>query len=69
VQEIAELLGRIVPTGTAPAHAAAAERLTALMEGLSVRWLSGSVPLGHARALMTESIDVEIACLGGTAGR
>ena len=63
VQEIAELLGRIRPTGPAPAHAAAAERLTALLEGLSVRWLSGSVPLSHARTLLAEAIEVELTRL------
>ena len=60
VQEIAELLGRARPSGTAPAHAAAAERLTALLEGLSVRWLSGSLPLEHARELMVSAIDLEL---------
>ena len=71
VQEIAELLGRVRPTATAPAHAAAAERLTALLEGLSVRWLSGSLPLQHARELLAEAVDVELARLGGSdsAGR
>ncbi|GAA2814831.1 TetR/AcrR family transcriptional regulator [Kitasatospora paracochleata] len=61
VHEIAELLGRADPAGTAPAHAAAAERLTALLEGLSVRWLSGSLPLEHARRLLREAIAVELA--------
>ncbi|GAA2751278.1 TetR/AcrR family transcriptional regulator [Kitasatospora cinereorecta] len=60
VHEIAELLGRADPAGTAPAHAAAAERLTALLEGLSVRWLSGSLPLEHARRLLREAIAVEL---------
>lgn len=60
VHEIAELIGRVRPAGTAPAHAAAAERLTALLEGLSVRWLSGSVPLDHARALLAEAIAIEL---------
>ncbi|MFJ1704845.1 TetR/AcrR family transcriptional regulator [Kitasatospora sp. NPDC088346] len=64
VHEIAELLGRADPAGTAPAHAAAAERLTALLEGLSVRWLSGSLPLAHARRLLREAIDVETAHAG-----
>jgi len=63
VQEIAELLGRARPTGTAPAYAAAAERLTALLEGLSVRWLSGSVPLAHARELLVAAIDIELDSL------
>ncbi|MFJ9953126.1 TetR/AcrR family transcriptional regulator [Kitasatospora sp. NPDC091207] len=61
VHEIAELLGRVHPTGTAPAHAASAERLTALLEGLSIRWLSGSLPLDHARRLLGEAVDAELA--------
>ncbi|GAA2829744.1 hypothetical protein GCM10010505_62130 [Kitasatospora aburaviensis] len=61
VHEIAELLGRAHPAGTAPAHAASAERLTALLEGLSVRWLSGSLPLDHARTLLGEAIAAERA--------
>ncbi|MEE1824061.1 TetR/AcrR family transcriptional regulator [Streptomyces sp. BE20] len=61
VHEIADLLGRARPTGIAPAHAASAERLTALLEGLSVRWLSGSLPLDHARRLLGEAIDAELA--------
>ncbi|MEZ0094038.1 TetR/AcrR family transcriptional regulator [Streptacidiphilus sp. EB129] len=65
VQEIAELMGRVRPTAPAPAHAAAAERLTALLEGLSVRWLSGSIPLEHARGLLEEAIELEVARLGG----
>ncbi|MFF2046108.1 TetR/AcrR family transcriptional regulator [Kitasatospora sp. NPDC058170] len=60
VHEIAELLGRANPAGTAPAHAASAERLTALLEGLSVRWLSGSLPLDHARRLLAEALDAEL---------
>ncbi|MGV9270160.1 TetR/AcrR family transcriptional regulator [Kitasatospora sp. NPDC003701] len=61
VHEIAELLGRAHPAGTAPAHAASAERLTALLEGLSIRWLSGSLPLDHARRLLGEAVDAEMA--------
>ncbi|MGW1941877.1 TetR/AcrR family transcriptional regulator [Streptomyces goshikiensis] len=60
VHEIADLLAHARPTGTAPAHAAAAERLTALLEGLSVRWLSGSLPLEHARALLADAIEAEL---------
>ncbi|MFE0464605.1 TetR/AcrR family transcriptional regulator [Kitasatospora sp. NPDC058965] len=63
VYEIADLLARARPDGTAPAHAAAAERLTALVEGLSTRWLSGSLPLDHARQLVRGAIDTE---LGGS---
>ncbi|MFJ5234105.1 TetR/AcrR family transcriptional regulator [Kitasatospora sp. NPDC088391] len=60
VQEVAQLLGQVHPINSATALAAAAERLTALLEGLSMRWLSGSLPLGHARTLMGEAIDVEL---------
>ncbi|GAB2719528.1 TetR/AcrR family transcriptional regulator [Kitasatospora kifunensis] len=63
VQEIAEILGRVQPMGSAVALAGAAERLTALLEGLSVRWLSGCLPLDHARALLTTAIDAEVARL------
>ncbi|MEZ0093825.1 TetR/AcrR family transcriptional regulator [Streptacidiphilus sp. EB129] len=60
VHATAELLGRARPLGTATAHAAAAERLTALLEGLSMRWLSGTLPLEHARELLRQAIDVEL---------
>ncbi|MCM6778588.1 TetR family transcriptional regulator [Nocardia sp. CDC159] len=40
--------------------AAAAERLTALVEGLSERWHSGSVTLARARELLTGAIAVEL---------
>ncbi|MEU9043662.1 MULTISPECIES: TetR/AcrR family transcriptional regulator [unclassified Kitasatospora] len=64
VQEIAELLGVERPMSSAVALAGAAERLTALLEGLSTRWLSGSLPLAHARTLMVDAIDAEVARLG-----
>jgi AcrR family transcriptional regulator len=64
VQEIAELLGVVRPMSSAVALAGAAERLTALLEGLSTRWLSGSLPLAHARTLMVDAIDAEVARLG-----
>ncbi|MFB7471313.1 TetR/AcrR family transcriptional regulator [Kitasatospora sp. NPDC056184] len=64
VQEVAELLGTVRPMSSAVALAGAAERLTALLEGLSTRWLSGSLPLAHARTLMTDAIDTEVARLG-----
>lgn len=38
----------------------AAERLTALVEGLSERWLSGSLTLERARALLTGAVDAEL---------
>ncbi|OKJ14090.1 TetR/AcrR family transcriptional regulator [Kitasatospora sp. CB01950] len=64
VQEIAELLGRVRPMTPAPELAAAAERLTALLEGLSMRWLSGTLPLTHARTLLGEAITTELERLG-----
>ncbi|MEU6170484.1 TetR/AcrR family transcriptional regulator [Streptantibioticus parmotrematis] len=64
VQDVAELLGKLHPVAGAGALAQAAERLTALVEGLSTRWLSGSLPLAHARTLMTEAIDAELVRLG-----
>nr|WP_257980643.1 TetR/AcrR family transcriptional regulator [Streptomyces sp. CB02959] len=60
VQEIADLLGRVHPMATAASLAIAAERLTALVEGLSMRWLSGILPLEHARELMRDAIDAEL---------
>jgi hypothetical protein len=59
------LLGRAQPTGTAPAYVVAAERLTALLEGLSVRWLSGLLPPAHARELLVAAIDLELDHLRG----
>jgi AcrR family transcriptional regulator len=39
---------------------AAAERLTALVEGLSERWHSGSITFDRARELLTEAIGLEL---------
>ncbi|MFJ3218243.1 TetR/AcrR family transcriptional regulator [Kitasatospora sp. NPDC086801] len=63
VHDVADLLGRARPGATAPAHAASAERLTVLIEGLSARWLTGSMPLEHARHLLREAIEVELSVL------
>ncbi|WP_329126945.1 TetR/AcrR family transcriptional regulator [Streptomyces sp. NBC_01465] len=63
VQEMAGLIGQVYPTAPAPALAAAGERLTALLEGLSMRWLSGGLQLGHARDLMRGAIEAELALL------
>ncbi|MFF3955159.1 TetR/AcrR family transcriptional regulator [Streptomyces sp. NPDC001890] len=60
VQDVAGLLGRVQPMAPAVALAAAAERLTALLEGLSMRWLSGTLQIAHARTLMSEAIDAEV---------
>ncbi|WP_329619533.1 TetR/AcrR family transcriptional regulator [Streptomyces sp. NBC_01255] len=64
VQEVAELLGEVRPMAPAAALSAAAERLTALLEGLSMRWLSGTLQISHARTLMSEAIDAEVEGLG-----
>ncbi|MFB6837161.1 TetR/AcrR family transcriptional regulator [Streptomyces sp. NPDC056361] len=64
VQEVASLLGQVQPMAPAVALTASAERLTALLEGLSMRWLSGTLQLAHARTLMSEAIDAEIVLLG-----
>ncbi|GAA1913975.1 TetR/AcrR family transcriptional regulator [Streptomyces durmitorensis] len=63
VQEVAALLGQVRPTAPAPALAAAGERLTALLEGLSMRWLSGGLRIDRARDLMRGAIDAELALL------
>ena len=67
-QEVAELLARIQPLAPVAACSAAGARLTALVEGLSVRWLSCSLPLERARELLSEAIEVELARLGTLAG-
>ncbi|MFG2334845.1 TetR/AcrR family transcriptional regulator [Streptomyces sp. NPDC048604] len=63
VREIADLLAPIAPAAPEAARVAAAERLTVLLEGLSVRWLIGTLPAGHATALMREAIAAEVAAL------
>lgn len=60
IREVSELLGQVRPMAPAAALSSAAERLTALVEGLSSRWLSGSLPLTHARELMVSSINAEL---------
>ncbi|MFB6622979.1 TetR/AcrR family transcriptional regulator [Streptomyces sp. NPDC056374] len=62
-QEVAALLGQVRPMAPAAALASAAERLTALLEGLSMRWLSGGIGIDHARTLLREAVDVELASL------
>ncbi|MEV7617242.1 helix-turn-helix domain-containing protein [Streptomyces sp. NPDC089799] len=66
--EVAGLLGGLRPGAPAADLTAAAERLTALLEGLSMRWLSGLLPLWHARELVREAIGVEIGRLDRAAG-
>ncbi|MGW4778261.1 TetR/AcrR family transcriptional regulator [Streptomyces filamentosus] len=64
IHDVADLLGRVRPTAPAPTLTASAERLTGLLEGLSTRWLSGALPLTHARGLVKEAVAVEIERLG-----
>lgn len=64
VAEVAGHLAELCPAAPPGEVTAAAERLTALLEGLSVRWLSGLLPLEHTRGLLGEAIGVEIGRLG-----
>ncbi|WP_314622028.1 TetR/AcrR family transcriptional regulator [Streptomyces stackebrandtii] len=63
VQEVAGLLGQVQPMAPAVRLAASAERLTALLEGLSMRWLSGGLAIDHARTLLSEAVEVELSWL------
>ncbi|MGX1954858.1 TetR/AcrR family transcriptional regulator [Streptomyces anulatus] len=69
VREVADQLGEARPTAPESALTASAERLTALLEGLSARWLSGILPLADARTRMREAIGVEVAHLAGHVAR
>lgn len=60
IHDVADLLGQIRPAAPAPSLTASAERLTALLEGLSTRWLSGALPLAHARELTRDAVTVEL---------
>ncbi|WP_078893047.1 TetR family transcriptional regulator C-terminal domain-containing protein [Streptomyces sp. NRRL F-2580] len=62
-QDTAEAISDARAAGLGGAHVTpldAAERLTALVEGLSERRLSGSLSLERARALLTGAVDVEL---------
>ena len=59
----ADAAGRVDAASRVDA-AAIAERLTALVEGLSERWLSGSIELDRARQMLREAIAVELAAAG-----
>ncbi|MFE7709211.1 TetR/AcrR family transcriptional regulator [Streptomyces sp. NPDC057486] len=63
VREVADCLGRVQPAAPESALTASAERLTALLEGLSTRWLSDILPLEDARARMRGAIEAEVAHL------
>lgn len=60
---VAEVIERARAEGAAAQDvdpAVAAERLTALVEGISGRWLSGSISLEHARAALRGGIAREL---------
>ncbi|MFD9517791.1 TetR/AcrR family transcriptional regulator [Streptomyces sp. NPDC059979] len=62
-QDTAEAISDAQAAGLADLHVTpldAAERLTALVEGLSERWLSGSLTLDRARELLTGAVDAEL---------
>lgn len=63
VDDIADLIGRVTreegPSATVDAHAAA-ERLVALVEGLSGRWLTGAVPVERLQVLLADAIGLEV---------
>ncbi|MFH9726489.1 TetR/AcrR family transcriptional regulator [Streptomyces sp. NPDC017254] len=62
-QDVAALLGQVRPMASASALAAAGERLTVLLEGLSMRWLGGGIRIDHARALLRGAVEAELAGL------
>ncbi|MFD6970036.1 TetR/AcrR family transcriptional regulator [Streptomyces sp. NPDC059949] len=62
-QDTAEAISDAQAAGLADLHVTpldAAERLTALVEGLSERWLSGSLTLDRARELLTGAVEAEL---------
>ena len=63
VDEIAELVGRVVVeegSRVQVAPRAAAQRLVALVEGLSGWWLTGAVPLEDLQKLLGDAIELEV---------
>jgi AcrR family transcriptional regulator len=67
-QDIAAAVRRVAAEQAAPAADAdaddAGQRLTALVEGLSMRWLSGTLELERARALLRDGVAGEMVRLG-----
>ncbi|MFB6438655.1 TetR/AcrR family transcriptional regulator [Streptomyces sp. NPDC056411] len=63
VDDLAHLIRQAQTDGLADSQVdpeSAAERLTALVEGLSQRWLSGTTSLERARALLRDAIALEL---------
>jgi AcrR family transcriptional regulator len=64
ISDIAELTAKALAEQSPSSRAdpaAIAERLTALVEGLSERWLSGSIPLARAQHMLRDSIRIELS--------
>ncbi|MGW0367077.1 TetR/AcrR family transcriptional regulator [Streptomyces sp. NPDC002990] len=62
-EDVADAVREAQAAGLADARVPAldaAERLTALVEGLSERWLSGSLSLERARGLLRGAVDAEL---------
>jgi AcrR family transcriptional regulator len=69
VQETARLVERVVAEegGSVELDSrAAAERLVALVEGLSGRWLTGAAKLAGLRRLLRQGIEIEVPRPGGS---
>ncbi|WP_030567458.1 TetR/AcrR family transcriptional regulator [Streptomyces aureocirculatus] len=67
VEYAADLIRAAQDAGTVRAEVtapAAAERLTSLVEGLSGRWLAGSLELERARGLLREAYELELGPSG-----
>ncbi|GAA4975601.1 TetR/AcrR family transcriptional regulator [Yinghuangia aomiensis] len=62
--EVADLIAAVLPAVPGDRALEAAQRLTALLEGLSGRWLSEGLTLDRARALILGAIDGELDALG-----
>lgn len=62
--EVADLITAVLPAAPADGALEAAQRLTALLEGLSGRWLSEGLTLDRARTLILAAIDAELSHLG-----
>jgi AcrR family transcriptional regulator len=62
-EEITELIAAVLPAVPGGAAYASAQRLTALVEGLSGRWLSGGITVEAARDLILDAVDAELVRL------
>ncbi|MFE3026752.1 TetR/AcrR family transcriptional regulator [Nocardia tengchongensis] len=67
IDHVEDVLREVADTGPgdpAPDLSGAAERLTALVEGLTARWLSGSTTVERTRELLSGAIATELGALG-----